>query len=228
QVMRAAPGWSPRLGSGKGFSVNRHLLIRQFSYDCRGKDALHECVAFKNHLFAHSGRSELLKGLDCSLVKILPGRHWSNELHERKPTDKLRPAGCQVKCQRGSPVVRDDERRLDSSAIEKCIEVPYMIGKPILDVGFSGLAEPDEIRCDAMRHRRNQRKNIPPYVRRRRVPVQKQRDWCVAISRFPVGHRGSQNIYLGQCNIREDSHFCSLNTVWKAIFLKRSSAAGPR
>jgi hypothetical protein len=70
--------------------------------------------------------------------------------------------------------------------IEERIEVPYMIGKPILDVGFSRLAEPDEIRCDAMGHRRNQRKDIPPYVRRDRVPVQKKRDRCFAISRFPV------------------------------------------
>jgi hypothetical protein len=35
--------------------------------------------------------------------------------------------------------------------IEERIEVPDMIGKPILDVGFSRLAEPNEIRCDAMR-----------------------------------------------------------------------------
>src|SRR6516165_4765226 len=105
-----------------------------------------------------------------------------------------------------------------------------MIGKPILDVRLPRLAETDEIRCDTMRHRRNQRQDIPPYVRRCRVPVQKKRDRCFAISRFPVGHRGTQNIYLGQCNlkVRLDGHFCSLNTVWKTIFLKRSSAAGPR
>jgi hypothetical protein len=39
-----------------------------------------------------------------------------------------------------------------------------MIGKPILDVWFSRLAEPDEIRCDAMRCRCNQRNDIPPKV----------------------------------------------------------------
>ena len=85
-----------------------------------------------------------------------------------------------------------------------------MIGKPILDVGFSRLAEPDEIRCDAMRHRRNQRKDIPPYVRRGRVPVQIERDRCFAISRFPVSYRGTQNIYLGQYNIIRDFHFLLL------------------
>src|SRR5260370_26173164 len=103
-----------------------------------------------------------------------------------------------------------------------------MIGKSILDVWFSRLAEPDEIRCDAMRHRRNQRKDMPPYVRRRRVPVQKKRDRCFGISRFPVRHAGTQNIQLGQCDIRKNGHFCSLNMVWKTMFLKRSSAAGPR
>ena len=72
-----------------------------------------------------------------------------------------------------------------------------MVGKTILDPGFSRLAEPDEIRCDAMRHRRNQWKDISPYVRRCRVPMEKKCDRCFAISRFPVGHRGIQNIYLG-------------------------------
>jgi hypothetical protein len=51
-----------------------------------------------------------------------------------------------VKCQGGSPVLRDDERRGDSRTIEERIEVPYMIGKPVLYVGLSRLAEPDEIR----------------------------------------------------------------------------------
>src|SRR5215475_842086 len=56
----------------------------------------------------------------------------------------------------------------------------------------------------------------------------KKRDRRFAISRFPGGHRGIQNLYLRQCNIKVGGHFCSLNTVWKTIFLKRSSAAGPR
>src|SRR5260370_29196156 len=79
-----------------------------------------------------------------------------------------------------------------------------------------------------MRHRSNPRKYIPPYVRRGWVPVQKKRDRRLAISRFPVGHGGTQNIHGGQCNIGKNGHFCSLNTVWKTMFLKRSSAAGPR
>ena len=37
---------SPRLGSRKGCSVNRHFLIRQFSYDSPWKNLLHECNAF--------------------------------------------------------------------------------------------------------------------------------------------------------------------------------------
>src|SRR5229473_3423448 len=79
------------------------------SYGSQRKNSLHESVAFKNHLFAHSGRPELLEGFTCNRRKVLPGRHWPEELHKSKPTDKLRPAGCQVKCQRGSPVLRYDE-----------------------------------------------------------------------------------------------------------------------
>ena len=70
------------------------------------KEPLHKCIAFKNHLFAHADRPELLEGFDCIRMKIRLGRHWPDELHKSKPTDKLRPAGCQVKCQRGFPVLR--------------------------------------------------------------------------------------------------------------------------
>src|SRR5260370_30129702 len=162
QFIRKTPSGSPRLRSREWRSVDRHFLIRQLSCDCRGKNSFHECVAFENHLFAHSGRPELLEGFARVRGKILPARHWPEELHKREPTDKLRPAGCQVKCQRGSPVVRYDECRRDFSVSEERIEVPNMIGKPILDVWFSRLAESDEIRCDAMRCRCNQGNDIPP------------------------------------------------------------------
>src|SRR6266446_2771846 len=153
QLIRETPSGSPRLGSRKWCSVNRHFLIRKFSNDCSGKYPLHKCIAFKNHLFAHSGRPELLEGFAYRSRKILPGRQWSEELHKSKSTDKLGPVGCQLKCQRGSPVVRYDKCRRDSSVSEERIEVLNMIRKPILDVWFSRLAEPDEIRCDAMRCR---------------------------------------------------------------------------
>src|ERR1700730_4660872 len=209
RFIRETPSGSPRLRSRKWCSVNRHFLIRQFSYDCPGKYPLHKCILFKNHLFAHSWRPELLEGFTCNRRKILPGRQWPEELHKNKPTDKLRPAGCQVKCQRGSPVLRYDECRRDSSASEERIEIPNMVGKAILDVWFSRLAEPDEIRCYAMRHRCNQRNDIPPYIGRGWVPVQKKCDRSVGISRFPIGHGGTQNIHLLQYNIRRNLHFCS-------------------
>jgi len=85
-----------------------------------------------------------------------------------------------------------------------------MIGKPLFDVWFSRLAEPDEIRCDAIRCRCNQGNDIPPQVRRGRVPVQKKRDRCVRVSRFPVGHGGTQNTHLGRYNIIRNFHFCCL------------------
>src|SRR5216683_5788281 len=229
QLIRETPSGSPRLGSRKWCSVNRHFLIRQFSYGRRGKKPLHDCIAFKNHLFAHSGRPELLEGFAYNCRKLLPGRQWPEELHKSKPTDKLGPAGCQVKCQRGSPVLRDDECRRDSSVFEERIEIPNMIGKPILDVWLSRLPEPDQIRCDAARHRCDQRNNVSPDVRRRWIPVQKKRDRRFGISRFPVGHGGTQHIHFGQYEIRKDGHFfSSLNTVSKTMFLKRLSAAGPR
>src|SRR4029077_2201347 len=109
QFIRETPSGSPRLRSREWRSVNRHFLILELSDGSQGHNSLHECVAFKNHLFAHYGRPELLEGFTCNRGEILPGRQWLEELHKSKPTDKLRPAGCQVKCQRGSPVLRYDE-----------------------------------------------------------------------------------------------------------------------
>src|SRR5713226_10286399 len=96
-----------------------------------------------------------------------------------------------------------------------------MIGKAILDVWFSRLAEPDEIRCDAMRCRCNQGNDFPPYVRRGRVPVQKKRDRSVGISTFPVGHGGTQNTHLGQYNIIRNFHFCSPSSLNEITFMLR-------
>jgi hypothetical protein len=50
-----------------------------------------------------------------------------------------------------------------------------MIGKSILDVGFSRLAEPDEIGRDAMRNRCDQRKDIPPYTKTGQVDLANRR-----------------------------------------------------
>src|SRR4029453_16467073 len=97
QFIRETPGRSPRFWSGKWCSVNRHLLVCQFSYGCSRENPLHKCISFKNHLFTHSRRPELLEGFDCIHVKILPGRQGPGELHKSKTTDKLRPAGCEVK-----------------------------------------------------------------------------------------------------------------------------------
>src|SRR5580700_6679554 len=122
QFIRKTPSGSPRLRSREWRSVSRHFLIRQLSDGSRGENSLHECVAFKNHLFAHSGRPELLEGVTRNRRKVLPGRQWPEELHKSKPTDKLWPASCQVKCQHGSPVLRYDECRRDFSVSEERIE----------------------------------------------------------------------------------------------------------
>src|SRR5258706_14967209 len=106
-----------------------------------------------------------------------------------------------------------------------------MIGKTVLDVRFARLAEPDKVRRDAIRHRSNQWKDIPPYVRRGWVPVQKKRNRCFGISHFPVRHGRTQNIHLGKYNVIRDFHYLLLefgleNTVSKTMSLKRSRAAG--
>jgi hypothetical protein len=91
----------------------------------------------------------------------------------------------------------DDERRRNSSVIEERVEVLNMIRKPIFNAWLPRLAEPNQIRRDAMRYWCDQRKDIPPYVGRSRVTVQKERHWCFGVSGFPIGHRGTENIYLG-------------------------------
>src|SRR5258708_39486563 len=92
QFIRKTPSGSPRLRSREWPSVNRHFLIRQLSYGSQGKNSLHESVAFKNHLFPHSGRPELLEGFTCNRRKVLTGRLWPEELHKSKTTDQLHTA----------------------------------------------------------------------------------------------------------------------------------------
>src|ERR1700732_304142 len=41
-------------------------------------------------------------------------------------------------------------------------------------------------------------------------PCRKKRDRCVRVSRFPVGHGGTQNTHLGQYNIIRNFHFALL------------------
>src|SRR5580704_3204970 len=107
--IRETPSGPSRLGSRKRSSVNRHFLIRELSCSCARKDRFYESIAFKDHLFANSRCPELLEGLDSTWVKVIPSKKGPDELHESKPTHELGPAGCQMKCQRSSPVLRYDE-----------------------------------------------------------------------------------------------------------------------
>src|SRR5258708_1572927 len=97
------------LGRRKGRRENRPRLIPQLSCGRPGRHRLYECIALKNHLFADSRCPELLEGLDCTRVKVIPCRKGPDELHEGKRADELGPAGCQMKCQRSSPVLRYHE-----------------------------------------------------------------------------------------------------------------------
>src|SRR5882757_1540470 len=109
QLIRESPGGSSRCRSRKGCSVNRHLLVRQLPNGCRRKDSFNKRIAFKDHLLADTGSPEFLEGFNLIWVKVIPGRHWPDELHESEPADKVGPASRQVKCQSRTPVLSDHE-----------------------------------------------------------------------------------------------------------------------
>src|SRR6202453_475652 len=182
-----APSGQPRIRSPKRSSIYGHLLGRQLSHDRRRQHLLYEYIVFKNHFLAHSGRPELLEGLYCIAMKIVPARNGSNEFHESKATNEFWSAGGQMERQSSTPVLRDDVRGRDAEALKELFKVPSVIGKTIFNIRLSRLAESDKVRRDAMRDRCNQRNNIPPYVRRGRIPVQEKRHWCLRIAGFTLG-----------------------------------------
>src|ERR1700691_3137014 len=139
-----APSGQPRLRSRKRSSVHRHFLDRQLSYDCRRQQPLYECIVFKNHFLAHSRRPELLEGLYCIAMKIVPARNGSNEFHESKATNEFWSAGGQMERQSSTPVLRDDVRGRDAEALKELVKVPSVIGKTIFNIRLSRLAESDK------------------------------------------------------------------------------------
>src|SRR5260370_17230846 len=91
QLIRETPSGSPRLRSREWCFVNRHFLIPQLSYGSAGNNSLHECVAFKNHVFAHSGRLELLQGLTSNRRKLLQARPSPTPPPKTNPSHQLPP-----------------------------------------------------------------------------------------------------------------------------------------
>src|SRR5260221_3633717 len=165
QLIREAPSRAPRFWSRKRRSVNRHFFISQFSYRRAGKNLFNECVALEDHLLPYSGRPEILKDLACSSRKIVPSRHGSDKLHESETTHELWFARRQMKGQSRSPVLCHDVGRRYSCFGKERIKITDMVGKAIGDLRLTGLSEPDEIRRDTVRYRRNRGNHVSPDIR---------------------------------------------------------------
>jgi hypothetical protein len=60
-----------------------------------------------------------------------------------------------VKGQSRSPVVRHNVCGRDTYLVEKRVKVADVVEKPIFNVGFPRLTEPDEVRRNAVPYRRN-------------------------------------------------------------------------
>src|SRR5271165_659527 len=97
QIVRETPRRPTRLWSRKRRTIDRHLVFGEFPNSCPRKHPFHEHVLIENHLLTHTRRSEFLEVFDGIRVKIIPGRHGTDELHECQATDELWPARCQVK-----------------------------------------------------------------------------------------------------------------------------------
>src|SRR5690242_1615049 len=79
-----------------------------------------------------------------------------------------------------------------------------------------------------MRDRRHQRQDVAPDVRRGRIAVEKQRDGRAFRAGLAIGHAASEDGRFANLDVDRLGHVGSLNTVWNAMALKRSSAFGLR
>src|SRR6185437_12663366 len=194
------------------------------------QDALDEGIAFQDQRFAIAGCPEFAKRLARGrhLVKILKARGGAHEFHESKAAHEIRPARGKVIGQRRAPVLRNEIRGVDAEPMDKGIEIVDVIEEAVSDVGLAGLAKPDQIRRDAMRDRRHKRHDMAPDVGRSRIAMQEQRHRRVWVCDLAIGHGAAQNGLMANQNVGLLDHDGSLNTVWKAMVLKRSSAAGLR
>src|SRR5205814_909938 len=113
------------------------------------------------------------------------------------------------------------------------IEISDVVGKAIGDPRLSGLSEADQVGRDAMRHGRDVRNDVAPDVRRGRVAMQKQCDGGICTPGLAISHEGIERGPVRQDNVGMFAHWdspcrLSLNTVAKAMVLKRCSAAALR
>lgn len=88
----------------------------------------------------------------------------------------LWPARREVEGERRAPVLRHEIRRRDPGGGDESVEIADMIGEAIGDVRLARQAEPDQVRRDAARHRRDVRENVAPDEGRGRVAMQEEGD----------------------------------------------------
>jgi hypothetical protein len=93
-------------------------------------------------------------------------RVGADKLHESETTHELWIARRQMKGQSRSPEVLCHEvgRRYSCFGKER-IKITHVVSKAIGDIRLTGLSEPDEIRRDTVRYRRNQRNHVSPDIR---------------------------------------------------------------
>src|SRR5262249_15621272 len=105
-----APRGLARLARKERRSIDGHFFFGEFPNGCAGKHRFYEGILVQNHPLAETWCSELLEGFNCCSVKVIPGGHRTDELHESQAFHKFRLARCQVKRQSRSPVVRHNVR----------------------------------------------------------------------------------------------------------------------
>src|SRR5882724_209743 len=123
--------------------------------------------------------------------------------------------------ERRSPILREEVGRTNAGRRDEGVEIANVIVEAIVDIRLAGLAEADQIRGYASRHRRDKRQDIAPNVGRRRIAVQKEREGRSRSAHLTIGHGGIEHGSLWQGEVCDHGHG-SLKTVEKAIRLKRS------
>lgn len=196
-------------------AIGRHLLLAQRAHDAAGQHALNEGIRLQNHRLALALRPELAEGLArrVGLVKILPARHRSDELHEGEAAHEGRTARGEMKCERSAPILGNEISRGQAELFNQRIKVAGVINEAVGDVGLAGLAEADEVGRDAMRDRRHQRQDVAPDVRGGGIAVQEQRDRLIAPSCRAVSHRAPKHGRGAHFHVDWLAHVGSLNTV---------------
>src|SRR5882724_7218828 len=108
--------------------------------------------------------------------------------------------------ERRSPILRDEVGRTNAGRRDEGVEIANVIVEAIVDIRLAGLAEADQIRGYASRHRRDKRQDIAPNVGRRRIAVQKEREGRSRSAHLTIGHGGIEHGSLWQGEVCDHGH----------------------